>query len=210
MMEQKINKENIEINLVFFVSTIEKHLQSNKYQVLIFEIHHMYKNKICLHNIFCFWFNFDFVFFIKPSQNRLCIWTILQERVDFDCNFLGSLPFKHMENIWRNQNLKSTIVTINYQCHLWINSLPHNPDFLLTTLRKTHLENIVGKGENAGNQHFLLFPQCFLPFPKQISIFLTTVGEVWWALHTLAKLGLTLYQTTIFLDWSKLKDLQTT
>ena len=22
-------------------------------------------------------------------------------------------------------------------------------------------ENIVGKGENAGNQHFLLFPQCF-------------------------------------------------
>ena len=23
------------------------------------------------------------------------------------------------------------------------------------------LENNVGKGENAGNQHFLLFPQCF-------------------------------------------------
>ena len=31
-------------------------------------------------------------------------------------------------------------------------------------------ENIVGKGENAGNQHCLLFPQCFLPFSKQISI----------------------------------------
>ena len=28
----------------------------------------------------------------------------------------------------------------------------------------------MGKGENAGNQHFLLFPQCFLPFPKQILI----------------------------------------
>ena len=27
-------------------------------------------------------------------------------------------------------------------------------------------ENIVGKGENAGNQHFLLFPQCFLSIPK--------------------------------------------
>ena len=27
-------------------------------------------------------------------------------------------------------------------------------------------ENTVEKGENAGNQHFLLFPQCFLPFPK--------------------------------------------
>ena len=23
-------------------------------------------------------------------------------------------------------------------------------------------ENMVGKGENAGDQHFLLFPQCFL------------------------------------------------
>ena len=32
------------------------------------------------------------------------------------------------------------------------------------------LENIVGKGENAGNQHFLLFPQCFLPIPKRISV----------------------------------------
>ena len=34
-------------------------------------------------------------------------------------------------------------------------------------LRKDPLENIVGKGENAGNQHFLLFPQCFLPFTKK-------------------------------------------
>ena len=32
-------------------------------------------------------------------------------------------------------------------------------------------ENIVGKGENAGNQHFLLFLQWFLPFQKQISNF---------------------------------------
>ena len=34
------------------------------------------------------------------------------------------------------------------------------------------LENIVGKGENAGTQHLLRFPQCFLPCPKEISIFL--------------------------------------
>ena len=26
------------------------------------------------------------------------------------------------------------------------------------------VENIVGKGENAGYQHFLLFPQCFQKF----------------------------------------------
>ena len=43
----------------------------------------------------------------------------------------------------------------------------------LTTLKKKSFENTVGKGENVGNQHFLLFPQCFLPFPKQISIFLS-------------------------------------
>ena len=45
----------------------------------------------------------------------------------------------------------------------------HNPD--LTLLEKKALENIVGKVEHAGNQHFLLFSQCFLLFPTQISIF---------------------------------------
>ena len=39
------------------------------------------------------------------------------------------------------------------------------------TLGKKPLEKIVGKGENAGNQHFLLFPQCFLPLENQVSIF---------------------------------------
>ena len=33
---------------------------------------------------------------------------------------------------------------------------------LLMTLGKKPFENIVGKGENAGNQHFLLFPRYFL------------------------------------------------
>ena len=28
----------------------------------------------------------------------------------------------------------------------------------------------MGKGENAGNLHFLIFPKCFLPFLKQISV----------------------------------------
>ena len=30
-------------------------------------------------------------------------------------------------------------------------------------ITKKPLENIVAKGENAGNQHFLLFPQCLSP-----------------------------------------------
>ena len=44
-----------------------------------------------------------------------------------------------------------------------------NPKF--NNPEKEGFENIVGKGENAGNQHFLLFPQYFLPFPKQYLIF---------------------------------------
>ena len=41
----------------------------------------------------------------------------------------------------------------------------------ITTLKKKPFENNVGKEENAGNQHFLLFPECFLPFPRQSLIF---------------------------------------
>ena len=42
------------------------------------------------------------------------------------------------------------------------------------TLCKKSFENIVRKGENAANQHFLLFPQCFVFFPKQISTLSST------------------------------------
>ena len=41
-----------------------------------------------------------------------------------------------------------------------VNPFPNNP--FLTTLKKEIFENIVGKGENAGNQHFLLFLQNIL------------------------------------------------
>ena len=38
------------------------------------------------------------------------------------------------------------------------------------TLEEMAFENIVGKGENAGNQHFLLFPKCFLTVQTQKSV----------------------------------------
>ena len=41
----------------------------------------------------------------------------------------------------------------------------------LNDLKKQPFENIVGKQENAGYQHFLLFPQCFLPFQRQTETF---------------------------------------
>ena len=44
----------------------------------------------------------------------------------------------------------------------------HMQSQLLKTLKKKPSENIVEKGENAGNQHFLLFPQCFPSYPEQI------------------------------------------
>ena len=34
-------------------------------------------------------------------------------------------------------------------------------------------KNNEGKGENAGNQHFLLFPQCFLSFENKLKICVT-------------------------------------
>ena len=55
-------------------------------------------------------------------------------------------------------------------------------------LQKKALENIVGKGENAGNQHFLLFPRCFFPYHTQKSSFNPL-------------------QNDKFLNWSKLKAL---
>ena len=33
---------------------------------------------------------------------------------------------------------------------------------------KAFWKNIVGKEENAGYQHFLLFPQCFLSYETQL------------------------------------------
>ena len=45
---------------------------------------------------------------------------------------------------------------------------PHSG--LLTTLKKRPFENIVGKGENADNQHFLLLPQCFSHIKKEFAL----------------------------------------
>ena len=51
-----------------------------------------------------------------------------------------------------------------------LNHLPHNTDFS-TIPKEKELENIVEKGENAGNQHFLHFPKYFSPIEEQIIAF---------------------------------------
>ena len=45
-----------------------------------------------------------------------------------------------------------------------------------TGCMKCLLKTLWGKRENAGTQHFLHLPQqCFLPFPKQISLLVTFI-----------------------------------
>ena len=39
--------------------------------------------------------------------------------------------------------------------------------------KRGFLKKVGEEGENAANQHFLLFPLCFLSFPKQISLCLS-------------------------------------
>ena len=75
-------------------------------------------------------------------------------------------------NICRAGDLTSNLLFSSPQCYQLSYGAqpPHSPDSL-TTLYKKPFENIVGNTENAGNQHFLLFPQCFLSFLEQIPIF---------------------------------------
>ena len=62
-------------------------------------------------------------------------------------------------------------------CNKSVNSLPHNPN-----PEEEAFENIVGKEENAGNQHFLPFPQCFLPIPRRISDEVILSSAIWTSL----------------------------
>ena len=54
-------------------------------------------------------------------------------------------------------------------CGNWLSLYDTIPTF--NDPEKGSCENMVGKRENASNQHFSLFPQCFLPFRNHIPIF---------------------------------------
>ena len=73
------------------------------------------------------------------------------------------MPDANKENTINQVCLISTSVSalINAQITLYY-TIPtfNDPD-------KEAFKNIVGKGENAGNQHFLLFPQCFQAYQRQ-------------------------------------------
>ena len=74
---------------------------------------------------------------------------------------IGTQKFERVENI------------VGKGGNAGIFSFSHNvlESFLSQDRYKSGLcgkELIVEKGEDAGNHHFLLFPQCFLPYESQI------------------------------------------
>ena len=90
-------------------------------------------------------------------------------------------------------NLQSKWIDLNIVKYYYANSLPNNTIFNWSKLKAFaddkekkkkkklkfalgRVENIVGKGENAGYKHFLLFLQCF---QKASFSGLLKVGTVW-------------------------------
>ena len=67
----------------------------------------------------------------------------------------------------KEQMLVTSIFSFSHNSFKSCLSKSHEPFItqseLLLILTKRPFENNVRKGENAGNQHFLLFPQCFKP-----------------------------------------------
>ena len=69
---------------------------------------------------------------------------------------------------WAWQKVSSTKHQIDTTCKRYFSFCR-----LVTTLSWL-LRNIVGKGENAGNQHFLFLPKCFLPYQNTEMIIFAT------------------------------------
>ena len=124
------------------------------------------------------------LFSVYTCFNPWKFWENIVEKGENACMFYGYLTLYHIglvqtESICRRQFLCGSN-EVNFfdrqgrkHCRKRINDgilnfllSPHcftTQSRPLTTPRKKPFENIFGKGENAGNQHFLLFPQCFLP-----------------------------------------------
>ena len=88
-MKQKINKKNIENNLVFCIDR-RKAIAIKSIPKSVF-LNPSHKNKIRLFSISV---KFGFRFLYKTMTKQTVYLNNLQEKVDLDCNFLGSLPFK--------------------------------------------------------------------------------------------------------------------
>ena len=69
---------------------------------------------------------------------------------------------------WNTHKLSSLESCIKLLYHSIISTLTlYHTMTTFDHWRKNPFENIMGKEENAGNQHFLLFPQCLLSYERQ-------------------------------------------
>ena len=85
-------------------------------------------------------------------------------------NRIGRVSFTEINNkkVESAEQDDYSYVPADLALHFLQDKLFNTQSRLLTTLKKKALENTAGKGENAGNQHFLLLPQCFLLYQREI------------------------------------------
>ena len=110
-----------------------------------------------------FFFSFHNFFKRFPCQHNVSINPELMYNQAFNCHciIIKLLTF--------NQSNNGTQHSYTQQGKCKFTSLTLYPT--IPTLKRKVSENIMEKGENAGNQHFLLFQQCFLCFQRQIPLF---------------------------------------
>ena len=81
--------------------------------------------------------------------------------------------FQNQETLWEKEKLlimsNSSGVFIRLVQQACKNQGLFGKGFM--NLKKMALENSVGKEENAGNQYFLLFLQCFLHYQREKSLY---------------------------------------
>ena len=106
------------------------------------------------------WYRLNFEFWLKIKQMQVSACTLIMLLLPFSFQ-----TFKDQSHLFM-VGLKVVNMALNLAFQLF-----PTKSRLLTTLDKKAFENIVGKGENAGNQHFLLFPQCFQPYQGHESSF---------------------------------------
>ena len=88
------------------------------------------------------------------------------------CSF-KTLTKTTSKTVWKKEEILPTgVFTFMFSpVSLEIPHLLFTKQSLVLTFKTKPFENIVGKGENAGNQHFLLFSQCFLSYQRRIRKF---------------------------------------
>ena len=80
------------------------------------------------------------------------------------CTFSSSSPHINVKNLTLSFSPSNNLATCDIKGKFWNIFTLYCKIQIFNDLRNTLYEKIVGKVENAGNQHFLLFPQSFL-FP---------------------------------------------